>query len=192
MRIQKHLQLIHDLTFRNTSEKNMSLETVYDRMIRFMKQDLCGAYELRIGTDCQVHTDHTKFITGVMLIRKGKGTWAAYRQVIVPMKIHSIKEKLTRETSYSGEIALFFDQERRNEMEDLILPHIYRGASFDAYIDIDAGTDELKNKTAPYVAEMVRWVESMGMKAKIKPESISASCYANRHTKKPFRASAAQ
>jgi uncharacterized protein len=193
MRIRKnHLTLIHDLEFRNTTESKLTLDDVNERILRFMKMDPMGSYTLEIGTDSQVHDGYTKFITGIIIARKGKGAWACYRQIIVPREIDSVKEKLSTETSYSEEIAAYFDEDRRRAMEDIILPYIYHGASFEAFINIDAGSDILRNKTAPYVKEMVRRAESMGMLAKIKPDSIAASCYANRYTKKPYRAIAAR
>ncbi|WP_341281450.1 ribonuclease H-like YkuK family protein [Paenibacillus sp. FSL H8-0537] len=187
MKIRKHLQLIHDMEFHNVSERRLNLEQVHDRIVRFMSLDPHANYNFMIGTDCQVHAGHTTMITGVVIQREGKGAWACYRQVVIPRELKSIKEKLSLETSYSEEVALFFGGERKKQMEDIVLPFVYKGASFEAYIDVDAGTDPAVSKTAAYVAEMVLRVEAMGMKARLKPEAIVASSYANRHSKKPYR-----
>jgi predicted RNase H-related nuclease YkuK (DUF458 family) len=72
-------------------------------------------------------------------------------------------------------------------MEDIVLPFVYQGASVEMFIHIDAGKDKLKNKTAMFVEEMVRRVESMGMVPVIKPDSYVASSYANRFSKKPYQ-----
>ncbi|WP_090788181.1 ribonuclease H-like YkuK family protein [Paenibacillus sp. GP183] len=186
MKKRPYLTMIHDLEFRNTTEKGLSLEKVHERILHFMRLDPKAEYKFIIGTDCQVHTGHTKFITGVVIQRMGKGAWACYRQVIIPRTFSSIKEKLSTETSYSEEIALFFNEQRRSEMEDIVLPFVYQGASVEMFIHIDAGTDKLKNKTAMFVEEMVRRVESMGMVPIIKPDSYVASSYANRFSKKPY------
>lgn len=186
MKKHPHLTMIHDLEFRNTTEKGLSLEKVHERVLHFMRLDPKAVYKFIIGTDCQVHPGHTKFITGVVIQRMGKGAWACYRQVIMPRNYISIKEKLSTETSYSEEIALFFDEHRRTEMEDIVLPYIYQGASFEMFIHIDAGSDKLRNKTAMFVDEMVRRVESMGMVPIIKPDSYVASAYANKFSKKPY------
>jgi predicted RNase H-related nuclease YkuK (DUF458 family) len=180
----KDYNLTHGLEFRNTSEKSLSLEQVHERIIRFIKLDPKAAYKFIIGTDCQVHKGYTQFITGVVIQRPGNGAWACYRQVIIPRPFVSIKEKLSTETALSEEVALFFSEDKRKEMEDIVLPFVYKGSSLDAYIHIDAGSDPVKNKTALYVAEMVLRVESLGMVAVIKPDSYVASAYANRYSKK--------
>ncbi|MCY9659128.1 MULTISPECIES: ribonuclease H-like YkuK family protein [Paenibacillus] len=176
----------HPLEFRNTTERGLNLDTVHERILHFMRLEPAGTYKFIIGTDCQVHSGHTKFITGVVIQRLGKGAWACYRQVIVHRALHSIKEKLSMETALSEEIATYFDEAKREDMENIVLPHLYQGASFDMYIHIDAGDDENKNRTAKYVQEMVRRVESVGMVPVIKPDCYVASAYANRFSKKPY------
>jgi predicted RNase H-related nuclease YkuK (DUF458 family) len=180
----KEYNITNELEFRNTSENKLNLEQVHERIIRFIKLDPKGEYKFIIGTDCQVHRGYTKFITGVVIQRPGNGAWACYRQVILPRQVNSIKEKLSTETSLSEEIALFFSEGKRQEMENIVLPFVYKGSSFESYIHIDAGSDPIKNKTALYVAEMVLRVESMGMVPIIKPDSYVASAYANRYSKK--------
>ncbi|MEK3725482.1 ribonuclease H-like YkuK family protein [Paenibacillus sp. FSL H8-0034] len=176
--------LTHSLTFRNTSEQGLSLKQVHERIIDFIQLDPKAAYKFIIGTDCQVHQGYTQFITGVVIQRPGNGAWACYRQVIIPRAIASIKEKLSTETALSEEIALYFSDEKRRQMEDIVLPFVYKGASFESYIHIDAGSDHVKNKTSLYVAEMVLRVQSLGMVPIIKPDSYVASAYANRYSKK--------
>jgi predicted RNase H-related nuclease YkuK (DUF458 family) len=73
-------------------------------------------------------------------------------------------------------------------MEELLLPHVLQGASLDLFIDIDAGTEPNVNRTARYVQEMVQRVEAMDRYCpRVKPDSLAASAYANRHTKRPVR-----
>ncbi len=181
--INKKNNLNQGLEFRNTSEAKLNLEQVHERILRFIKLDPKGEYKFIIGTDCQVHRGYTKFITGVVIQKPGSGAWACYRQIILPRQLISIKEKLSTETSLSEEIALYFSDGKRQEMEDIVLPYVYKGASFESYIHIDAGSDLVKNKTAQYVAEMVLRVESLGMVPIIKPDSYVASAYANRYSK---------
>ncbi|TXK75944.1 ribonuclease H-like YkuK family protein [Paenibacillus sp. N3.4] len=176
----------HPLEFRNTTERGLSLNMVHERILHFMRLDTQATYKFIIGTDCQVHPGHTKFITGIVIQRMGKGAWACYRQVIVQRALHSIREKLSMETALSEEIAMFFDESKRRSMEDIVLPNVYQGASFDMYIHIDAGDDRNKNRTAKYVQEMISRVETMGMVPVIKPDCYVASSYANRYSKTPF------
>jgi predicted RNase H-related nuclease YkuK (DUF458 family) len=173
-----------ELSFQNVSESNLNLDHVLERILRFINQDPRCAYHFVIGTDSQVHRGHTKFVTGIVIHRIGKGAWACYRQLAVPRQLSSVREKLTLETSFSQRVAGYFDAEVVNLMEDLLLPHICQGAMLETFIDIDAGTVPVVNKTALYVQEMVDRVEAMGMYApRVKPDAYAASSYANRYTK---------
>lgn len=178
-------KLIHGVEFKNTTESGLTLPKVHEKIISFMNDDPRANYNLMIGTDCQVHNGHTTFITGIIIQRVGRGAWACYRQIVVPRELESVKEKLSMETAYSEEVAMFFTGDKRSDLEDVILPFVYQGASLDFYIDVDAGVDPKINKTAPFVAEMVLRVESMGMKARIKPDAVAACAYADKHSKKP-------
>ncbi len=173
-----------ELSFQNLSENNLSLDDVFERILRFITMDPKGAYHFVIGTDSQVHRGHTKFVTGIVIHRIGRGAWACYRQLAIPRQLTSIREKLTLETSFSQRVAGYFNSCAVTRMEDLLLPYVYQGAMLETFIDIDAGTEPVINKTALYVQEMVDRVEAMGMYApRVKPEACVASSYANRFTK---------
>lgn len=169
--------------FQNISERRLGLEEVFQRVAAFMRRDPKGDYRFIVGTDCQAHSGTTTFVTGIVVHRLGNGAWACYRKVTLPRRLQSIRQKLTMETSMSEDIVSAFGTERLRHLEDIVLPHIYQGASFGTYVDIDAGSDELVNRTAPFVMEMVRRVEAMGVTARIKPDAVIASAYANRYTK---------
>jgi len=185
MALMRTISKWDDLTFQNLSERGMSLEQVRDRIWRFMSKDPQGTYHFVIGTDSQVHRGHTKFVTGIVIHRVGRGAWACYRPLAIPRQLTSIREKLCLETSFSQRVALFFEDEGAlARMEQLLLPYAYQGATLSTYIDIDAGTEPVVNKTARYVQEMVDKVEAMGSFApRVKPEACVASSYANRYTK---------
>lgn len=172
-----------DYVFQNISERRLSLEDVFQRVAAFMQRDPKAVYRFIVGTDCQAHSGSTTFVTGIVVHRLGNGAWACYRKISFPRRLHSIRQKLTMETSMSEEIISAFGTERFLLLEDIVLPHLYQGASFGTFVDIDAGSDELINRTAPFVMEMVRRVEAMGVTARIKPEAVIASAYANRFTK---------
>ncbi|MFC0213978.1 ribonuclease H-like YkuK family protein [Paenibacillus chartarius] len=176
------------MRFQNLTDSKLSPDDVCRRVLRFMAQDPQASYHFMIGTDSQVHRGYTKFVTGLIIHRLGKGAWACYRTVIVPREIESVKEKLSMETALSQEVASIFSGDIIRRMEDLLLPHILQGASLTLYIDIDAGTEPKVNVTAKYVQEMVDRVEAMGKYApRVKPHACAASAYANRHTKRPAR-----
>ncbi|AIM16873.1 hypothetical protein HW35_12030 [Bacillus sp. X1(2014)] len=170
------------LLFKNLQETQMSFEQVFERIVEFISSDPCGNYRLMIGTDSQVHKSQTTFITGIVIQNVGKGVWACIRKVIVPRKMTQLHERISLELSLTEEIVSLFTAERKNTLINLVLPHIYDGASFtiEGHIDIGAGK---RNKTSEFVKEMVTRMESMGVEPKIKPDAFVASSYANRYTK---------
>jgi len=174
--------------FHNTTQTNMTPDEVKRHVLRFIAQDPRAAYHFIIGTDSHVHRGYTKFVTGIVVHRLGKSAWACYRQIVVPREVRSIREKLALETSFSQQVAGIFDEDMVRRMEELLLPYVYQGAMLDMYIDIDAGTEPIVNKTSLYVQEMVKRVEAMGhYLARVKPEAYVASAYANRYTKRAVR-----
>jgi len=181
----ERLPVEDELRFQNVTESNLSMDDVTARILRFLELDPRAAHHFVIGTDSQVFHGYTKFITGIIIRRLGKGAWACYRQVVVPRELRSIREKLAFETALSQEAAFHFSLGPLERMEALLLPHIYKGASLELFIDIDAGTHPLRNKTSLYVKEMVERVEAMGVyAARVKPDAYAASSYANRFTKR--------
>ncbi|WP_042122575.1 ribonuclease H-like YkuK family protein [Paenibacillus senegalensis] len=177
-----------EMRFQNVSESGFSLEQVFRRILRFISQHPQYAYHFVIGTDSQVHKGCTMFVTGIVIHRLGKGAWACYREVVIPRELTSIKEKLSMETTLSQEVASYFTEEEFYKMEEPLLPYVYKGASLETFIDIDAGTIPVINKTAQYVQEMVERVNAMGTyEARVKPDAYAASSYANRYTKKGIR-----
>ncbi|TFB14200.1 hypothetical protein E3U55_14215 [Filobacillus milosensis] len=169
-------------SFQNLKEKNMTFEQVFEHILKFMRLDPNGNYKLMIGTDSQVHPDHTTFITGIVIQNVGKGVWACLRKITIPRKVTNLHEKISYETSLSEDVFSMFTQERKDDMFEIVLPHVDRGASFtiEGHIDIGAGE---RNKTRRFINEMVARIESMGAEPKIKPDAFVASSYANRYTK---------
>ena len=170
------------ITFQNLSQKNMSFEQVFENIVQFMEKDPIGNFRLMFGTDSHVHSSYTKFITGIVIQRESKGAWACIRKSIIPRKMTNLHERISYETSLTEEVVALFTEEKKEQLIDIILPNIYKGASFsiEGHIDIGSGR---KNKTRIFVKEMVNRMEAMGVEAKIKPEAFVASSYANRYTK---------
>lgn len=168
--------------FQNLQERKMNFKQVFERIIKFMKLNHNGNYRLIIGTDSQVHHKYTIFITGIVILNEGKGAWACIRKVIIPRRMTRLHERISQETSLTEEIVALFTEERKNAMIDIVLPYIYKGATFtmEGHLDIGSGN---RNKTRIFVEEMVARIESMGLEPKIKPDSFVASSYANRFTK---------
>ena len=179
---KKGNQFYQPLLFHTLNERDLTFDDVCQRIIQFMKQEPLGKYRLMLGTDSHIHGSTTLFVTGIMIHREGKGAWGCIRKVRHPRRYDVLHEKISMETTLTEEVAYQFSEEYKNKMIDIVLPHIYKGASFtiEGHIDIGAGK---QNKTRVLIREMVSRIESVGLEPKIKPDSIAASAYANRHTK---------
>nr|WP_289215160.1 ribonuclease H-like YkuK family protein [Halobacillus campisalis] len=174
--------MMEPISFQNVSRSQMTFDEVFSHIESFMKEDPYGHYKLMLGTDSQIHPGHTLFITGIVIHRVGKGAWACFRKKIVPRTMKVLHERISYETSLTEEIASLFTEEKIDQLVEVILPYIYKDASFtmEGHIDIGAGD---RNRTRLYVNEMMARIESLGFEPKIKPDSITASSYANKYTK---------
>ncbi|MDN4494832.1 ribonuclease H-like YkuK family protein [Ureibacillus aquaedulcis] len=171
-----------NITFQNLSQKNMSFEGVFRNIEQFMEKDPTGNFKLMFGTDSQVFSRETRFITGIVIQQERKGVWACFRKVIIPRKMTNLYERISYETTLTEEVVSLFTNEKKDCLIDIVLPNIYKGASLtiEGHIDIGAGK---RNKTSIFVKEMISRMNTLGLKAKIKPHSFVASSYANRFTK---------
>lgn len=169
-------------TFQNLSQKDMSFEEVFWNILQFMKKEPTGNFKLMFGTDSQVYSRETIFITGIVIQQTRKGVWACFRKVVVPRRMTNLHERISFETTLTEEVVALFTEEKKERLINIVLPNIYRGASFaiEGHIDIGSGK---RNKTRIFVKEMISRMNSLGLEAKIKPESFVASSYANRFTK---------
>ncbi|WP_158734683.1 ribonuclease H-like YkuK family protein [Alteribacillus sp. YIM 98480] len=168
--------------FHNLSNKNMSFAEVYHHIETFMKQNPQAQYRLMIGTDSQVHRKSTRFVTGIVIRREGHGVWACLKKHEVKRRIEHLHEKVSTETLLTEEVAQLFTPKRKQKLLQLIMPHIDEGSSFTFEGHLDVGKGQ-RNKTKIYVEEMMARLKVYGMKARVKPDSFVASCYANRYTK---------
>ncbi|QCR33834.1 ribonuclease H-like YkuK family protein [Lysinibacillus sp. SGAir0095] len=173
---------VSNITFQNLSQKNMTFEMVFRNIEQFMEKDPTGNFRLMFGTDSQAFSRETRFITGIVIQQERKGVWACFRKVIIPRKMTNLYERISYETTLTEEVVALFTDQKKNALIDIVLPHIYKGASFsiEGHIDIGSGT---RNKTSIFVKEMISRMNTLGIKAKIKPDSFVASSYANRFTK---------
>lgn len=169
-------------SFENLQEKSMTFDDVFKKIVLFMKRNPNGNFRLMVGTDSQVHPNCTRFITGIVIQQIGRWAWACIRKNTVPRKMTNLHERISFETTLTEEVASMFTEERKEALIDIVLPNIYKGASFTIEGHIDIGSGE-RNKTKVFVREMVSRIESIGFEPKIKPDSFVASGYANRYTK---------
>ncbi|WLD91670.1 ribonuclease H-like YkuK family protein [Alkalihalobacillus sp. AL-G] len=176
--------LLSDQTmfFRNLTYTHLTFNEVIDHIKTFMNKEPLGNYRLMIGTDSHVYSLETVFITGIVIQRMGRGAWACFRKMKYPLPIENLHQKISLETALTEQVASLFDESIKTDLINIVLPHVYKGASFTVEGHLDIGKEK-RNKTREFVAEMVARIEAHGIEAKIKPDSIAASSYANRYTK---------
>lgn len=153
-------------SFYNLHQKNMGIENVIENIYNFIFQDLDAEYKLAIGTDSQVKKKQklTRFVTGLIIHRKGKGAWGCRTKHEIPRRVTSLKEKISTEVSYSQELCFYLMEHFRDILE----------------VHIDIGED---GATSELIDEMTGRIKAMGIKVEIKPFSFVASGYCNRFTK---------
>lgn len=169
-----------EMTFYNSSEKNMSFSDVISHILNFIKKNPQGEYILAIGTDSQVKSEYTIFITAIIIHNIGNGAWGCVNKLIIPRRIKNLKEKIFIEATRTQQLAFMFTPEIFEEITNILLPYIDKGASFRHEIHIDIGT---KGATRKLIKEAIGYFAGLGFETKIKPESYAASSYANKYTK---------
>ena len=170
------------VVFRNLTHRHMTFEQMFAHVKTFMTKDPQANYVLMFGTDSQVYQTKTIFITGIVIQRVGHRAWVCIRKIVYPRAIENLHEKISIETSLTEQVASLFDEDKKTELVNIVLPFIYQGATFRVEGHLDIGKEK-RNKTREFVNEMVGRIEALGIEAKIKPHSIAASGLANRYTR---------
>ncbi len=145
----------------------------FEEMLADMMSYITGlpssSYKIIVGTDSQVTSRGTQFISAVIIHRLGKGARYYYRKKN-HRRINSLRQKIFFETALSlelgGMVAKNFLGQGREDMK--------------VEIHIDAGTH---GDTKTLIREVVGMVTGSGFQARIKPEAYGASSVADRHTK---------
>ena len=169
-------------TFQNLSQKNMSFNQVFQNIYQFIRKDPTGNFKLMFGTDSQVYSRETIFITGIVIQQERKGVWACFRKIVIPRKMMNLHERISYETTLTEEIVSLFTDHHIENLMTIILPNVSKGADLKVEGHLDIGPGK-RNKTSKFVKEMISRMHSLGLEAKIKPYSFVASSYANRYMK---------
>jgi predicted RNase H-related nuclease YkuK (DUF458 family) len=160
------------LVFKSPTMGRLGAAEVVSSIAEFVNQQPESFYSVIIGTDSQGkrvngHFD-TKFVTAVIIYRKGRGARYFWRSEKKHKTIH-LREKIYTETTISLSIA------------EVIVPairHVISPAKYDLEIHIDVGA---LGPTRDMIREVVGMVSGNGYKAKTKPESWGASSVADRY-----------
>lgn len=180
------------MRFFNSMQKNMSFADVVASIKYFIKTNPDSKYRLAVGTDSQVKGRYTCFATGIHIYRVGQGlvvsfancspmhprAWCCVSKMVENKRYKNLKEKISKETSITYEIAYMLNEQLMDALCDLTVKYKNFDCKLEAHIDV--GT---KGETRKLIREMVGYFEGMGIDAKIKPDSFVASSYANRYSK---------
>src|SRR5690606_36726425 len=93
-----HDWIVYD-TFQNLSQKNLTFGEVLQHIEQFIKKDPTGNFSLIFGTDSEVFSRETKFITCIVIQQIGKGVWACFRTAIIPRRMTNLHERISYETT---------------------------------------------------------------------------------------------
>ncbi|MDK2985846.1 MAG: uncharacterized protein PWQ96_1488 [Clostridia bacterium] len=157
------------MKFRSPSKGEMTLEEVFNDILKFMGGKPDHKFNLIIGTDSQTTNSGTCFVTAIIVHQVGKGAIYYYRKKS-QRKITSLRQKIFFETSLSLETA--------GKITGRLAEKGHEELNVEIHIDI--GT---KGETKELIREVVGMVVGSGYNAKIKPDSCGASKVADKYTK---------
>ena len=151
----------------------LSLQSVIDQIVSFLKEDPESLYRLVIGSDSQERfiegNKVANYVTAIVVHRKGKGGryfWKNGKKE----KIFSLRQKIYSETLLSLEVA--------GEALPLLQKKLNGSNNWELEIHIDVGR---YGKTRSMIKEVVGMVTGNGFNAKTKPDAYAASSIADRH-----------
>jgi predicted RNase H-related nuclease YkuK (DUF458 family) len=119
-------------------------------------------HTIYVGTDSQNVGESTIYATVIVFHNSGKGGHVLYSKVVLP-KINDRWTRLWKEVEFSVQAA--------EQLKDEAIPKV-------GYIDLDLNPDP-KYKSNQVLRSAIGYVESMGYKARVKPNAIMASCVAD-------------
>lgn len=159
--------------FISPTKGQLSIQTMVDELVGFMREEPDYFYQLVIGTDSKSGKPDAKkfldFVTAVVIHRKGKGGRYFWQKNKLN-KIGSLRDKIYTETLLSIQLA------------ERLVPDLTKKLNGERYkleIHIDVGD---VGPTREMIKEVVGMVNGNGFTAKTKPESYGAFVVADKHT----------
>jgi len=152
--------------FMTGSFESIVLSDIIDRINDFLCDDY--EYSIEIGTDSQKVANKVKFVTAIVVHKKGKGGIFFYHPAICD-NIHTLSEKIYMETGLSINCAT-----------ELLNLFVRNNILHNITIHCDVGEN---GKTRELIKGIVGYVTSAGFPCLIKPDATTASCIADRFSK---------
>jgi uncharacterized protein len=162
--------------FRSVRYGVIPFREAFDGIVQFLSEEPDESYCISVGSDSQSNSEASVLVTCVLVHRKGKGAIGFFTRNYLHRPLKNLREKLSLETLCSLQLAYLFDEDR--------LSRIYSTLSGKGGIElefhIDAGE---KGPTRAYLTELIGMAKGLAFIPRVKPESVCASSYADRHTK---------
>jgi len=160
----------------------LTFSQMVEEILNIIKEMPNVEYVLSVGTDSQVKpkANATKFISAVHLHRVGRGAWGWRLKQVEQRRYNQLKEKIMTECHLTQILAYkFFEVNIAEQVLEITIDHIYTGAEFSFITHVDIGEN---GKTKAFIADVRRMFEPMGGVV-IKPDSYTASAYADKYSK---------
>ena len=155
----------HEINFITGSGDAVLFPDIAGRVATFLEG--CDDYAIEVGTDSQTGSV-TKFVTAVVVHRRGKGGIFFYFPLICK-KMPQLRDRIYMETGLSISCAV-----------GLLESFLDNDTMYDIVIHCDIGPN---GKTRELIREITGYVTASGFDCKVKPEGTAACTVADRFSK---------
>jgi uncharacterized protein len=176
VKTSSHIVVNDETFFRSVRWGVLPFHEAFERILQFLQEEPDASYCISVGSDSQSNSESSVLVTCVLVHRKGIGAIGFYTRNFLKRPLPNIREKLSLETLCSLQLAYLFDEERLSAIYDILSG---RGG-VELEFHIDAGEN---GPTRAYLAELIGMAKGLAFIPRVKPESVCASCYADRHSK---------
>ncbi|HYC79508.1 MAG TPA: ribonuclease H-like YkuK family protein [Candidatus Binatia bacterium] len=155
--------------FNSQTYGQLSFDEVVNRMLEYMEVAPGMAYELIIGTDSLLYSNHkAEFVSAIVVHRKRSGGiyfWSKRQET----HMYDLRQRIFQEALLSLRLAEQLIEKLKN----------LNVLDFNLSIHVDVGPN---GETKKMVNEIVGMIKGSGFDVKTKPDSYGASSVADRHT----------
>lgn len=157
-----------------------NLDEVMDVAIKRIKSKPSSEWIIAIGTDSQNKGSSTKICSAILVLEKGKGGMYFYSRSFVP-KIKVLQQRMLKEAEISIGIGHKIIEIIENRFLQGELDILDYNVGFEIHCDLGHN-----GKSRDSISAAIGWITAEfdgQVCAKIKPESLAASCVADKYTK---------
>jgi predicted RNase H-related nuclease YkuK (DUF458 family) len=176
VRSTAHITFSDETLFRSVRWGVIPFREAFDRIIQFLREEPDASYCISVGSDSQSNSEASVLVTCVLVHRKGMGAIGFYTRNYLKRPLHNLHEKLSLETLCSLQLAYLFDEDRLNAIYEVLSGK----GGIELEFHIDAGEN---GPTRAYLSELIGMAKGLAFIPRVKPESVCASSYADRHSK---------